>query len=166
MVDQIGLWIANYVEPAINGPRSHQTLDLSHYIGWETFLRVDGGLHYDPLARFLFWPTLQFLTFLVYIGYLWALQEVCLSSRYHRDHSVVGGFILLHATLALFAWQAHSVPPILLTQPIAFLQCWGHGWQPVALYLIPCLLLVFASVPYVFVGNSTREVAAWADPVV
>ncbi len=151
---QLGLWIANYVEPSLSGVGFQTppiTSDIFEYRGWEQFLRISGdaqGLHFDPLQQIFFWAGVHFLTYMIYLIYLWVLQEVCLSGRYKGDAGVAGGFVLLHLALALFAWNAHEVPSVILSQPIAFLDYWGHGPVPPALYLIPCLLLVLISLPY------------------
>jgi hypothetical protein len=130
---ELGLWIANYVEP---------TYIRQPYLGYETFLRTL-GMHHDQIYGFFYWPPLHFLTWILYLLYLFVLQNVCVQrNRWlpQRLHLILGGFVLVHLSIGAFAWMGHTAP-----SGFEFVLPFGNYsknsmWPPV-FYLIPSSLL-------------------------
>jgi len=89
--NQLGLWIANYVEPAsLQRPFDQSKLEnfLLPYLPYEQYLRVppyeqyqrvppDGpgsGMHEDYVSHLIYWAHLHFLTFTIYVVCLGSFQ--------------------------------------------------------------------------------------------
>jgi hypothetical protein len=98
VTNQLGLWIAQFIEPAaIRQP----------FQGYENFLRGSSqgaGMHGDGLYGFMYWPPLHFLTWIVYLLYLSVLQNVC-SRHTGKFQSMVAGFLVVHFSIGAFAWM-------------------------------------------------------------
>jgi hypothetical protein len=141
VTNQLGLWIKNFVEPAIPG-RS--------ILWYEAYIRKD-GMHADFLYGFFYWPPLHFLTWIMYMLYLTVFQNVCLH-RSRQLASIVAGFVLVHASVVAFAWMGHSAPSAFQFQIIPETQCFkgitAYGMRPPVLYLIPCILLIILNLCY------------------
>lgn len=140
-MNQLALWIKDYVEPAF----IHKPL-----MGYETYLRLPGAMSDSIFYGFMYWPPLSLVSWLIYLAYLIVLQNV-FRQRTQRRMQILLGFVLVHSSLAAFAWMGH-------TAPSAF-QFTLFGW-PVNgsvcpfLYLIP--LLVLAYVNWCYVGPLAR----------
>jgi hypothetical protein len=152
VTNQIGLWLAYYSEPAfLEG--AEKTRDAPFY-PWEQFLRIPPSekvgalMHRSDLYSLTFWPHLHFLTWVIYMLYLNVLYTVCLQVRHSTDWPVIGSFTLLQASIAVFAWVAHSAPEAVALQPIPFLDCWLSGWSVPLMYLFLALFLASINLPY------------------
>lgn len=132
--NQLGLWIENHVEPAYLRPP---------YLGYETFIR-NGGLNSDAVYGFFYWPPLHFLTWVIYLLYLTVLQNVCLQPNRRvpqRLHLILAGFVLVHLSIAAFAWIGHTAPSAFEFKVLPFGDHWKYGMWPPIFYLVPWLLL-------------------------
>jgi hypothetical protein len=157
IMNQLGLWIAHHVEPAFLS----FTVNGSGFVPWENFIRqgspLNASLQLDDLYRFTFWPHLHFLTFVIYLLYLVVLQTICLESPERPGWSTLVGFVLVHTSLFAFAWAAHAAPSAFKFKPIPFIDWWSWGWTPPLLYLIPTVVLVGASLPYLLLRHPLSD---------
>ena len=155
VINQLGLWLRHYVEPAL----LQHKIEPPGFLPWESFLRVGRpatGFQLDELYQFVNLPHLHFLTFVIYVVYLGVLQTICLESLNrprgslvpHPRWSAVVGFVLVHVAMFAFVWAGHTAPSAFEFKPIPFVEWWTWGWTPPLLYLIPWALLVGTSVPY------------------
>src|SRR6185295_277299 len=134
----IGLWIANYVEPAYAS---------TTVFPWEQFLREahSPNIRIDSLYRLGFSFQLHFMTIAVYLLYVILLQQICLAWNRRTSevtkHVVVFGFILVHLTAVAFVFVAHAVPGRYTMNLIPF-ESWKAGWENVGYYLLPLVFLI------------------------
>lgn len=154
VIQQLALWMANFAEPAfLQQPSAFQLLPSSgpHFYAWEQFLRIalptSAGMHQDDLYGLVFYPHLHFLTWLIYMLYLWIFQQISLTSSESTPEelshpSLFIGFALVHLTLAIFAWTGHAAPSAFEFRLIpGNSDSWCSGWLNSAYYLIPVLIL-------------------------
>ena len=101
MTGMLGRWISDYVEPV-----------SSKALYWENFLRDPEGhaLHTSYIAQFTYAPHLHFLTWPLYISYIWVFQEIALQGRTDNTSLIRGSFILVQVSLFVFVLVAHSTP--------------------------------------------------------
>ena len=148
VIQQLGLWVARYAEPALM-PAAATT-----YLPWEQFLRTGGGMHSDSLYGFAFYPHLHFLTWAVYASYLACFHAIAVRASKSADRRqpyalLTGGFVAVHAAFAVFAWVGHFVPGALETNMIPFGdECWRTGASAAFGYLLLALLLVVLNWPF------------------
>jgi hypothetical protein len=102
MTGMLGRWIADFVEPALE-----TGLGL-HY--WENYLRQDHALHTSWISQFTFAPHLHFLTWPLYMAYVWVFQEITLRGRTANTALVKGTFIIVQTSLFVFVLVSHSTP--------------------------------------------------------
>jgi hypothetical protein len=106
VTNQLGLWIANYVEPFYLG-RTQES-----FTGWEAFLRMPGagkapGLHFSISSSLILWFHLHCLTWMIYALYLLSLfSQADLKSPLTRF-----GFLAVHVSFLAVSLVIHSVPP-------------------------------------------------------
>jgi hypothetical protein len=108
MTGMIGRWIADYVEP-------HSA--NSKLFFWESFIRQSDALHTSFVTQITFAPHLHFLTWPLYMMYLWFFQSVALNSTRLESHQILeqkglvkGSFVIVHFSLLAFVVVAHSTP--------------------------------------------------------
>jgi hypothetical protein len=108
MTGMLGNWIAYFVEPDPKGTGLYF---------WENFLRLDarlhdaaGGLHRNWVAQFTFSPHLHFLTWPLYIAYIWVFQEIALTQVETNRVLVRGTWWVVQVALLSFVVVAHSTP--------------------------------------------------------
>jgi hypothetical protein len=126
---QLGLWIAKYLEPRFLG-YIRDTIS-NEFLPWESFLRVkDGGFQIDPTYALILWPNLHFLTGVLYAIYLTLFHKACVEFR-SGCRVLLGGFALVHASLAVFALAAHTAPEIFALRVWYWRgwELWLSGWQ-------------------------------------
>lgn len=91
VVQQLGLWIANYVEPTL----LHKAFDPQKsegFLPWEQFLRnkaAGEAMHSDDLYGFIFYPHLHFLTWVIYISYIGFFQTFAISNKRRSNSPLV-----------------------------------------------------------------------------
>ena len=98
VINQLGSWIFHYAEPIL----------LGNDLGWEAFLRLDGGYHANTVYTMTFWPNIYYLSIGLYLLYL-VVSRKALGKYAHRN-TVWLGFWLLHITLLVAALSSHVVP--------------------------------------------------------
>ena|ERR1700674_4139432 len=148
VTQQLGLWIANYVEPAfLQTP--FPLKNPTGFVPYEQFLRIQlpgiTGMHADELYSFAFWPHLHFLTWVVYILYVWLFHRALrLNSSTRRKAFLFAGFALVGISFAAFTWVAHSGPEYLEFKIVPWVNWWQKGWVCSSLYLLIwcCMMLV------------------------
>ena len=140
VVQQLALWIANYAEPALL--QTPVTFG-SHggFMPWEQFLRVQihgsSGMHRDDLYGFAFYPYLHFLTWVIYVVYLWILFEAWRDPDHPDGQSLaIGGFILVQTALGIFTWLAHAAPSSFEFKLLPFLDIWVKGPECAGFYML------------------------------
>lgn len=152
----LGLWIANYVEPAylpLHPPGG--------FYPWEQFIRRPDGpsTNLDSLYRLAFSTHLHYMTKIIYLLYITVLQQVCLaysrSGGRGRRQIVLFGFMFVHLSALAFVFVAHAVPSTYEMSLIP-LGRWANGWESMAYYLIPWLALVALNVPYLLLLRVER----------
>jgi hypothetical protein len=185
-IDQLGIWIKNYVEPALLHPVSGKSQEAEDFKGWEEFLRiavslprppvywdtssgVGGGLHNDELQNLLYEPHIHFLTVLVYILYLGVFQTFARprGTGLTSDARVmlIICFVVVQASFFAFAWIAHSAPEMFELKVLPFLPAYEFGYLVPLHYFVPCLALVILNIPYLCLlspkwSESSHEQAA------
>jgi hypothetical protein len=140
VTNQLGNWLAYYAEPALQHSCFQHSVETHPLLMWENFLRTDGGMHVSTLYSFTFWPHLHFLTGIVYLIYLAIFHYVMQHPEPKERLLTFAGFVLVHGSIGVFAWAAHSAPESFeFTFPLTN---WSlSGWKVPALYLLPVLLL-------------------------
>lgn len=156
VVQQLGLWIRHYAEPALTGTAG------SGFKPWEQFLRMPGaGMHSDNLYGFLFYPHLHFMTWVVFALYLCCFHAIALdraaTKRQVPDAFLPGSFAGVHLAFCMFAWVGHFVPGIFETNVIPFAQCWHTGARAAVVYLGLAILLGFANLPFFWTMAGRRK---------
>jgi hypothetical protein len=100
VINQLGSWIYHYAEPILLGDDE---------LGWEAFLRLDGGYHANTVYNMTFWPNIYYLSIGLYLLYLVVTQRALAKRNLHR-HTIWLGFCMLHATLLIAALSSHVGP--------------------------------------------------------
>ena len=98
------------------------------------------------LQSLTFMPHLHFLTWVLYMLYLWTFQTICTRRAGHPAASLVGTFIIVHAAFIAFGLAAVCCMP-----PNIFLFKTNH----VLIYLFSAAL-VLANLPYLIFFLRTR----------
>jgi hypothetical protein len=162
VTNQLGNWLAYYAEPALQHSCFQHSVETHPFLLWENFLRTSGGMHVSTLYSFTFWPHLHFLTGVVYLIYLAILHYVMESAEPKEKLLAFAGFVLVHGSIGVFAWAAHSAPESfeftlpLTNRPLS-------GWCAPALYLLPVLALAllnfnhFRSLPKRDLGRTAKQ---------
>jgi hypothetical protein len=151
-IQQLGLWIANYVEPSYVTPKDV----ASGFRPWEQFLRSanPSGVLLDSLKRLADSFHQHFMTIFIYLLYSIVLQEICLgfvnNERSQRQKFIViTGFVFVQISALVFTFVAHMMPAALVMQLIPF-GSMVNSWQSTLYYLIPLFLIVTLHLPYLF----------------
>ncbi|WP_141699042.1 hypothetical protein [Candidatus Thiosymbion oneisti] len=145
--EEVGLWIRYFIEPVFTGPLEGQ------WIGWEKFLRDAGdkgvedkqvepknkkgelkkeiisGLHFTVEVTLFKWISLHSLTFLVFIFYVYAIQEWQLNwldkkAKKEVEKEVLDStmfwavFWLIHVLILALATLFHTLPNTLLFKKV------------------------------------------------
>jgi hypothetical protein len=154
-IQELGLWIRSYVEPSYLTPRDQE----SGFRFWEEFLRIDNppGQHLDNRYRLASSIHLHFMTSVIYLIYVIALQQLCIArqSWEWRKQIVLAGFLFVHVAILIFAFVAHTVP-LALEMKITPFEIWSTGWQTPAYYLIPLFFLITINLPYLLLFRAKR----------
>jgi hypothetical protein len=152
VVQQLGLWISNYVEPALLQERAPQ--EVGSFLPWEEFLRVEtpgAAMHRDDLYGLAFYPHLHFLTWALYMLYLVTLQKAALARPHPQEaRMVLGGLGLVQLSFAGLTWLGHAAPAAFEFKVIPYVNWWASGWLATSVYGLPYLLLVLAVLPYAY----------------
>jgi hypothetical protein len=169
VVQQLGLWIANYVEPAL----LHKPVNLDSaagFVPWEQFLRTQAlgheAMHRDDLYGFIFYPHLHYLTWIIYISYLGLFQKFGLSYARNLEKGknnqetpsqetgrwlAIAGFVLVHITIGAFTSIAHFAPSAFTFKIYPFGgEMWKGGLAGAAYFLIPWVFLSLLNLPYLY----------------
>lgn len=101
MTGMLGRWISEYVEP------SRASFEPPY---WETYLRTGRSLHTSAITQLTFIPHLHFLTWPIYISYMWVFQEMALQGRTENTALIKESFLLVQFSLLIFVFVAHSTP--------------------------------------------------------
>jgi hypothetical protein len=155
VVQQLALWIANYVEPAF-------LRNSEGFLGWERFLRSSEsgeGMHSDDLYGFIFYPHLHFLTWIIYVLYLGSFLNLAFSSsrgENKRDKEeaeqayVVAGIscALVNVSLGAFTVTAHYAPSAFEYKILPIEGCWEGGPRAMLYFCIPWLIITAINVRY------------------
>jgi hypothetical protein len=140
VTNQLGNWLAYYAEPTLQHSCFQSSMDSGPLLLWENFLRVDRGMHVSLLYSFTFWPHLHFLTAVLYLIYLAIFHRAIRDARTKDPRLTLAGFVLVHISIGVFAWVAHTAPENFeFVMPIRSLPI--SGWKAPALYLVPVLVL-------------------------
>ena len=148
VVQQLALWITNYAEPALL-----QVPAASHpggFLPWEQFLRVQipgvAGMHRDDWYGFAFYPYLHFLTWVIYVIYLWILFEAW-ETHPQRKGLLMSSFVVVQTTLAVFTWLAHAAPTAFEFKLFPWSDRWVNGHLCAAIYLLFWVAITVLSWP-------------------
>ncbi|HEV7403832.1 MAG TPA: hypothetical protein VGO11_12925 [Chthoniobacteraceae bacterium] len=126
VINENGAWIAAYVEPAFfGGDYATNQANLSKFIGWEKFLRLQGGYHKDQLFHLFFWPEIFLVSVGVYSAFayvfFWQIQRNYREERdcgnYLEGKLRFGCYLILHAQILICAVSTHYVPGTFLLAP-------------------------------------------------
>jgi hypothetical protein len=110
-------------------------------------------MHTDQLYRYTFYPHLHFLTWLVYVLYLWIFQNMCVTNR--KDDAsdcwiVFATFCVVHLSLLAFVFIATQSPSQFEFQPIPYIV--ENGWMSplmtFSLYATVWFILITLSARY------------------
>jgi hypothetical protein len=163
MTKQLGLWIANYVEPALHPPPQIENQPgPRRFIGWETFLRPTGDLLKNTEAEGGHGGGLQnsaiyALTTLIfghlptcglYLLYIVILQNISIRPATHvpiaRFDLRITSFIGVHMLLIMFGFVAHMAPGTFFFEITGFPDVKGDvfGW----FFLIPGTVLLINTI--------------------
>lgn len=156
-IQQLGSWIAYHAEPHMSGiPFEDETV-----LFWEKFLRrPDNSMHNDLIYGLIFYPHLHFLTWVIYVLYLWLFQNICLIYREDgnkADHKsdcwvVFATFLVVHLSLFAFVLMATLSPRIfefLLPYVEAKSEKWSPPWETCILYILVWVILITISAQYI-----------------
>jgi hypothetical protein len=106
MTGMLGRWIADYVEPYVEPTEPTEVGPIY----WENFLRTNPGVHTSWITQFTFSPHLHFLTWPLYICYVWVFQEVALKKPMQNMTLMRGSFVIVQVSLWIYVVVAHSTP--------------------------------------------------------
>jgi hypothetical protein len=145
----LGLWIANYVEPAYPADAT--------FVPWETFLRKVNAphIHFDAAYRFGFSVQLHFMTIAAYLVYIIVFQQICITLNKRRSEVqkerqkeiLLFGFLLVHLSALAFIFITHAVSSTFRMNLIPF-GYYANGWVNFVYFLTPLGGLLFLSTPY------------------
>lgn len=138
VINQLGTWIAHYVEPLLLGTGKHGGL------GWEQFLRLGGGYHANTTYAMTFWTNIYYLSIVLYTLYLTATRSALDIKSTHAP-IVWYGFWLLHVTLYVGALSNHVVP---FTFEVTWFPLLTGWWQNS--YVHPAWLILVYSIFWIF----------------
>jgi hypothetical protein len=152
VINQLGSWIYNFAEPLLlrlNG-------NLPNKLGWEAFLRLDGGYHNNTVTAMTFWTNIYILSIALYILCLEVSRRAL---KKHKDepskHIVYFGFWMLHMTLLIATFSNHIVPFTFRVDPFPILTGWNASVDPVhpkwlaPIYFVVWSLLVVVALIYI-----------------
>jgi hypothetical protein len=118
VINQLGSWIHHYAEPILLG----EAKEYNYGLGWEFFLRQDGGYHKDIIYAMTFWPNIYYLSIALYVLYLIVSQRAF--SKKRNRSIVLSGFWLLHVTLLIATLSNHIVPFIFEVKLVPLVSKW------------------------------------------
>jgi hypothetical protein len=118
VINQLGSWIHHYAEPILLG----EAKGYNYGLGWEFFLRQDGGYHKDIVYAMTFWPNIYYLSIALYVLYLIVSQKAFTKKR--NREIVLSGFSLLHITLLIATLSNHIVPFIFEVKLVPLASKW------------------------------------------
>ncbi len=154
MINQNGIWIAEFVEPAMMGKEVIEA--EKHYdrsiVGWERFLRIgDKALHTSVLSHLTYYTYVFFLTILLYAFYLSALliQSAEVDENNNKKSPPLRdfGFWVVHLALLACSFSMHHVPETYEVSILGFHKC-----SPMlTLYIYPVLCLILIGFTYFFI---------------
>lgn len=93
VINQLGIWIGSYVEPLTLGASKTSS------VGWEGFLRADGGYHADYLYSATFWTNIYYLSLVLYAFYLVVLRSALAHMPALDEKASTGGETLTQEKL-------------------------------------------------------------------
>lgn len=110
-INQLGLWIAYFVEPTFYGALSTESNCLNQLLGWEQFIRQGkGSLHTDIFSSIANWTLLHLLTVIVYGSYLVVLRQASQNELNTEYWFIKSSFVLVHISILAFAIFGHTIP--------------------------------------------------------
>jgi hypothetical protein len=168
-IQQLGQWIATYVEPAyfkmsvaLNSPPGKEfignipraAINETGFIPWETFLRFRDK-PVNPLYPAVFSIQLHFMTMVAYVLYLMVFQNVSLLGKRvkkQRHQIVFIGFLLVHISVLAFTVVAHTVQDSFEVKcfPVLSGNCYLPGPQGYMGFLLIWVGLIVVNLPYLY----------------
>jgi hypothetical protein len=116
VTNQIGLWIAYYIEPAlyhVNHINFNENVGPLKYYGWENFIRLKGCLHNDTLNSILLFSGLHLFTVLLYGVYAIAfrgLTEKAEKAEVKHSRLICYSAVSVYLTIGFVGISGHSLP--------------------------------------------------------
>ncbi len=144
VINQLGSWISHYAEPILLGVEG---------LGWEAFLRLDGGYHANTIYSMTFWPNIYYLSIGLYLLYLVVSRRSLANRNPHRD-TIWLGFWMLHGTLLIAALSSSVVPYTFSVNPhpvwaLFFPEVYVHPAWMIPVVLASWLILLYVAYRYV-----------------
>lgn len=152
VMEQLGHWIYLYAEPIF---LAYDSTDDAKNVGWEKFLKLQGGFQNSIENSLMFWPNIFFLSILLYAFYLLS-STLAVKNHIHNPQNTNDttllwiGFWLLHITLLFFTFSNHIIPSIFSFSSIQISLGWFGLYtidseDQLKFYLFVWLLLTFFS---------------------
>jgi hypothetical protein len=138
VINQLGSWIYHYAEPI---------LFSSEKLGWESFLRIQGGYHSSILYTMTFWPNIYFLSVGLYILYLIVTKRAIVKDYSHQD-TIRLGFWMLHITVLVAGLSSHIVPNAFYVTPHPLSGLLYPDFYVIPAYLIPVVVIHWIALVY------------------
>jgi hypothetical protein len=164
VINQLGTWIHRYAEPVLLGAQN-AGLWSEGGIGWEHFLRLEGGYHANTLYAMLFWTNIYYLSISLYVLYLAVTRKALADSRKKGESQLLKimlfGFWILHITILVATLSNHIVPFTFVVTLFPILTGWlpnsyNHPALLVIVYSLSWLALVLVAKKYVYSKRATR----------
>ena len=145
---QLGLWISTYIEPLID----------SNIVSWESFLRLPGGYHLDPLSSSMMNITVYILTLLLFAIYLFS--SIRIKSNSKTDHPELKfTFWLMQGCILFSTISGHLTPPNLWITPFPLfsVHTWRNLYVPsplaIPIYLFLCFHFMLINYWLIFIPH-------------
>jgi hypothetical protein len=133
VVNQIGLWIASYIEPFY---LNTNVFLPGSFVPWEIFLRSGGAMYTDVVNSITFFWPIHILTIFCFLLYFLSTRTSLGKEKRIPIKTEVLSFWVVHLCLIVLAWTGHYLPPIYQVKiPLLGIQ---HG--------------VLAALPYTFIA--------------
>jgi hypothetical protein len=165
VINQLGTWIHRYAEPVLLGAKNGG-LWSEGGMGWEHFLRLEGGYHANTLYAMLFWTNIYYLSISLYVLYLGVTRKALAEGQRKKQHSLVSiiifGFWILHITILVATLSNHIIPFTFVVTLFPVLTGWfpipyvHPGWL-IIVYITTWLALVFVAKKYVLLKSANRK---------
>jgi hypothetical protein len=165
-IQRLGLWIANYVEPAYVDKKLAQA---SGFYPWEQFIRPEAptpSLQLDTLSSIAFSLHLHFMTTFIFLLYLIIFHQLCLKTADEvksdaaagRKQLVFGGFVIVLLSILAFIFVAHAVPSQYEMRLIPS-NLWVNGLESTVYYTMPWIFILLLNLPYLLIllGDSPED---------